>query len=201
METTHPFSFRGREGNATVRYRQNEDPERWGYGLLELPWPSTLAMGLPVLEIDVSTALEGYGAVMGWIQVVRIQVAESSTSLVPGNGRRSRKSHLGQRTAPAQRARRAVCVIWTLPDPVRRSCIGGERHPLRRRLLSNGQPRCIDQSAFARLLRRALGLLDEAGTDARASSANSAWPQRLGAGHTRPPRTLPRLDLEADWLS
>jgi hypothetical protein len=38
-----------------------------------------------VLEIDVSTALEGYGAVMGWIQVVRIEVAESSTSLVPGN--------------------------------------------------------------------------------------------------------------------
>jgi hypothetical protein len=85
METTHPFSFRGREGNASVRYRQNEDPDRWGYGLLELPWPSSLAVGLPVLEIDVSTALEGYGAVMGWIQVVRIEVAESSTSLVPGN--------------------------------------------------------------------------------------------------------------------
>src|SRR6476620_7685861 len=107
----------------------------------------------------------------------------------------SGKSHLGRRTAPAQRARRAVCVLWTLPDPVRRSCIDGERHPLRRRLLSNGQPRCIDQSAFARLLRPALGLLDEAGTEARASSANSAWPQRLGAGHTRPPRTLPRLEL------
>jgi hypothetical protein len=85
MESTHPFSFRGREGSAAVTYRENEDPERWGYGLLELPWPSILAMGLPVLEVDVSTPLEGYGAIMGWIQVVRIQVAESSTSLVPGS--------------------------------------------------------------------------------------------------------------------
>lgn len=85
METTHPFSFRGREGSAAVTYRANEDPERWGYGLLALPWPARLAIGLPVLQVDVSTSLEGYGAVMGWIQVVRIQVAESSTSLVPGN--------------------------------------------------------------------------------------------------------------------
>jgi hypothetical protein len=85
METTHPFSFRGREGSASVRYRENEDPERWGYGLLGLPWPTSLAVGLPVLEVEVSTPLEGYGAVLGWIQVVRIHVAESSTSLVPGN--------------------------------------------------------------------------------------------------------------------
>lgn len=85
METTHAFSYRGREGSAAVRYEANDDPERWGYGLLGLPWPSRLALGLPVLEVDVSTPLEGYGAVMGWIQVVRIHVAESSTSLVPGN--------------------------------------------------------------------------------------------------------------------
>ena len=85
METTHSFSFRGREGRAAVTYRENEDPERWGYGLLGLPWPSSLALGLPVLEVDVSTPLEGYAAVMGWIQVVRVHVAESSTSLVPGS--------------------------------------------------------------------------------------------------------------------
>ena len=83
-ETTHSFSFRGHEGSATVKYRVNEDPDRWGYRLLELPWPSSLATGLPVLEVDVSTPLEGYGAIMGWIQVVRIEVADSSTSLVPG---------------------------------------------------------------------------------------------------------------------
>jgi hypothetical protein len=85
METTHSFSFRGREGRAAVRFGANEDPGRWGYDFLGLPWPSSLALGLPVLEVDVSTPLEGYGAVMGWIQVVRIQVAESSTTLVPGN--------------------------------------------------------------------------------------------------------------------
>ena len=77
METTHPFCFRGREGSAAVTYRGNEDPERWGYRLLGLPWPSSLATGLPVLEVDVST-------------------------------------------------------IRALPDPVRRSGIDGERHPLRR---------------------------------------------------------------------
>ena len=85
METTHSFSFRGREGRAAVTFGENEDPARWGYDLLGLPWPSSLALGLPVLEVELSTPLEGYGAVMGWIQVVRIQVAESSTSLVPGN--------------------------------------------------------------------------------------------------------------------
>ena len=36
MQTTHPFSFRGREGTAAVTYQGNDDPERWGYGLLEL---------------------------------------------------------------------------------------------------------------------------------------------------------------------
>jgi hypothetical protein len=84
MESTYSFSFRGREGTAAVTYLANEDPERWGYGLLELPWPSSLAAGLPVLEVDISSPVEGYGAVMGWIQLVRIHVAESSTSLVPG---------------------------------------------------------------------------------------------------------------------
>ena len=94
METTHSFSFRGHEGSATVTYRGNEDPERWGYGLLGLPWPSSLATGLPVLEVDVSTPLEGYGAVMGWIQVVRIHVADSSTSLVPGNEKAPAGDHI-----------------------------------------------------------------------------------------------------------
>lgn len=82
-ETSHSFSFRGQEGRVAVSYAANDDPERWGYGLLGLPWPSSLALGLPVLQVEVSTPVEGYGAVMGWIQLVRIHVAESSTSLVP----------------------------------------------------------------------------------------------------------------------
>ncbi len=84
MEASFPFSLRGHAGTVHVTYQANEDPDHWGYGVLNLPWPSRLAMGLPVLEVHVSTSLEGYVAVMGWIQIVRVQIAASSTSLVPG---------------------------------------------------------------------------------------------------------------------
>lgn len=84
MEEMFGFSLRGREGTVAVTYGTNGDPERWGYGVLGLPWPSSLARGLPVLEARVSCPLEGYAAVMGWIQVVRIHVSELSTALVSG---------------------------------------------------------------------------------------------------------------------
>lgn len=84
METTLPFSLRGHAGTAHITYQANEDPDRWGYGVLNLPWPSQLATGLPVLEARISTSLEGYVAVMGWLQIVRVHVAPSSTSLTPG---------------------------------------------------------------------------------------------------------------------
>jgi len=79
-----PFSLHGHEGAVSVSYEANEDPDRWGYGVLGLSWPSSLAKGLPVLEARVSSPLEGYTAVMGWIQVVRIHVSELSTPLVAG---------------------------------------------------------------------------------------------------------------------
>jgi hypothetical protein len=82
MAATFPFSLHGREGAVSVRYGTNEDPERWGYGVLGLSWPPSLAHGLPVLEARVSSPLEGYAAVMGWIQIVRIHVADASTPLV-----------------------------------------------------------------------------------------------------------------------
>lgn len=82
MEKVFRFSLHGRAGTVTVTYRTNEDPERWGYGVLDLPWPSSLANGLPVLEARVSSPLEGYAAVMGWIQVVRIHVSGLSTAIV-----------------------------------------------------------------------------------------------------------------------
>jgi hypothetical protein len=78
MEVTFPFSLHGRKGTVTVVYRANDDPERWGYSVLGLSWPTSLAEGLPVLEARVSSPLEGYAAVMGWIQVVRIRVSEAS---------------------------------------------------------------------------------------------------------------------------
>jgi Berberine and berberine like len=81
MTQTLTFSLRGRKGSVAVRCEANRDPDRLGYRLLGLPWPSQLAEGLPVLEAVVSYEGQGYEAVMGWIQVVRIHVAGSSESL------------------------------------------------------------------------------------------------------------------------
>ena len=65
IHETFPFSLHGREGAVRVSYGANTDPEAWGYGLLGLSWPSSLAHGLPVLTAQVSSPLEGYAAVMG----------------------------------------------------------------------------------------------------------------------------------------
>jgi hypothetical protein len=79
-----PFELHGAPGSVTVSFGANDDPERWGYGLLGLTWPTDLAKGLPVVEARTACSLEGYAAVMGWIQVVRIEVLESSRGLVAG---------------------------------------------------------------------------------------------------------------------
>jgi hypothetical protein len=84
VHTTFPFTFRGQESSVTVEFDRNDNRDRWGFGALELPWPSSLAAGRPVVRARVSAPLEGYAAVMGWIQVVRLHVAETSTSLVAG---------------------------------------------------------------------------------------------------------------------
>ena len=81
---SYEFSLHGRTGRVEVEFGPNDDPSRFGFALLGLPWPTELAIGLPVLEARVSSAGEGYAAVMGWIQVVRIHVAEQSESLVSG---------------------------------------------------------------------------------------------------------------------
>ena len=78
------FSLHGRNGRVAVDFGPNDDPGRWGFGLLGLPWPTELAIGLPVLEARVSYPGEGYVAAMGWIQVVRIHVDEQSSRLVTG---------------------------------------------------------------------------------------------------------------------
>ena len=76
--------MRGAEGSVIVSFQANEDPERWGYGALGLEWPIELAQGLPVLTARTEYALDGYAAVMGWVQIVRIEVHEASQSLAPG---------------------------------------------------------------------------------------------------------------------
>jgi hypothetical protein len=83
MSETFEFSLHGRKGSVTVGFEANEDPSRWGFGVLGLPWPADLAIGLPVLEATVFYPGDGYASVMGWIQVVRIHVSERSESLVP----------------------------------------------------------------------------------------------------------------------
>jgi len=79
-----PFRLRGADGSVVVSFGANEDPQRWGYGALGLTWPTDLAQGLPVLTARTECRLEGYSAIMGWIQVVRIHVLAESRSLVPG---------------------------------------------------------------------------------------------------------------------
>jgi hypothetical protein len=84
IEERFAFRLRGAEGSVSVSFQANEDPVGWGYGALGLAWPTTLAEGLPVLTARTECSLDGYAAVMGWIQIVRIDVLESSTSLVAG---------------------------------------------------------------------------------------------------------------------
>lgn len=72
--TTIPFRLNGLEGQVTVEYGVNEDPIRWGYGLLGLSFPPETAQGFPVVQASVSYPGEGYAAHMGWIQVVRYRV-------------------------------------------------------------------------------------------------------------------------------
>ena len=94
MEKTFPFALRGEEGEVRIAFYENDDPDRWGYRVLDLPWPSSLAKGLPVIHAQVSTPLEGYAAVMAWIQVVRIHVAEASTALIPGSEKAPTGNHV-----------------------------------------------------------------------------------------------------------
>jgi hypothetical protein len=84
MSEAFTFSLDGRQGSVNLEFAANDDPSRWGFGVLGLDWPMNLALGLPVLESTVSYAGEGYLTAMGWIQIVRIHVDERSESLVAG---------------------------------------------------------------------------------------------------------------------
>jgi hypothetical protein len=75
--TQIPFQLRGIEGTVSVEYGVNEDPERWGYLDLNLDWYSAEAVrGFPVMHVTVEHPSEGYGADMGWIQIVRYAVLD-----------------------------------------------------------------------------------------------------------------------------
>jgi hypothetical protein len=63
-----------------VRRTTNDDPARWGYPLLEsaLGFPAENARGFPVVSAAVRYAEEGYGAAMGWVQIVCMREDGSS---------------------------------------------------------------------------------------------------------------------------
>ena len=71
MSLEIPFFLRGSEGSVTVDYGANEDPHRWGYDLLGLPYKVGVSKGFPVVRASVSFPGEGYAGAMGWIQVLR----------------------------------------------------------------------------------------------------------------------------------
>jgi hypothetical protein len=81
--TEIPFVARGASGRVVIHYGVNDDPFRWGYDLVELPFDTERARGCPVLEATVDHPAEGYAAQFGWIQVVRYGVpGEAETAIV-----------------------------------------------------------------------------------------------------------------------
>jgi hypothetical protein len=83
MTTTRiPFTLRGADGTITVDYSVNEDPGRWGYPLLWLPYDLELARGCPVLHATVEHPGEGYAAALGWIQIVHLATPDLDEVIV-----------------------------------------------------------------------------------------------------------------------
>jgi hypothetical protein len=80
--TRVPFELRGIPGVVTVDYRIDEDPHAWGYPALCLPHDIEFAHGFPVLRAWINHSAEGYGAVLGWIQIVRHRRANEESSFV-----------------------------------------------------------------------------------------------------------------------
>jgi hypothetical protein len=77
------FKLRGVEGRVTVRYGVNDDPLRWGFGLLGLPYDIKVARGFPVIEARVKFPAEGYAGYLGWVQGVRNTVDGSEEAAIP----------------------------------------------------------------------------------------------------------------------
>ena len=196
-EERFSFRLRGAEGGVSVSFQANEDPARWGYGTLGLTWPTDLARGLPVIAARTECELDGYAAVMGWIQVVRIDVLESSQALVDGVDKAPAGHHEWVDGPPQLRGlRRPVHVLRRVPDTLRRACVDRERHHVPGRLVVDGEPGCVDQPRVVPGSRAALGLLDPRRTATRAACAGSARRKRLGRGATASARDVPGLAVQ-----
>jgi hypothetical protein len=77
LTTIIDFELRGRPGRVIVRYGVNEDPDRWGYPLVGMDGLVEVSRGFPVVQADVELDVEGYGAVLAWVQVVRMTDLDS----------------------------------------------------------------------------------------------------------------------------
>jgi hypothetical protein len=76
---TIPFLLRGLKGEVRIQYGINEDPEALGYGeaVLGTDNPPEMAQGFPFVQAGVAYDGVGYGADMGWVQVVRYAVHDT----------------------------------------------------------------------------------------------------------------------------
>ena len=79
---TLPFDLRGYSGKVTVFYGVNEDPEYWGFGFLNLPFPLEFIKGFPVCEARIDYEGQGYTATMGWIQLITVKDRATSETWV-----------------------------------------------------------------------------------------------------------------------
>ena len=78
--TKIPFRLRGLKGEVVVEYGINDNPARWGFGesVLGEAHPPKSAFGFPVVQASVAYEGEGYGAFMGWVQVVRYRLHDTN---------------------------------------------------------------------------------------------------------------------------
>jgi hypothetical protein len=78
--TNIPFILRGLRGEVIVEYGINDNPAWWGFGesVLGEAYPPKMAFGFPVVQASVAYEGEGYGAFMGWVQVVRYRLHDTN---------------------------------------------------------------------------------------------------------------------------
>jgi hypothetical protein len=65
-----PFESHGRSGQAQVSYGVVDDPDGFGFGLLNVGLEPHQPIGFPVLQADIDFDGKGYAALFGWLQVI-----------------------------------------------------------------------------------------------------------------------------------
>jgi hypothetical protein len=82
-ERTLRFTLRGVDGRVSVYYGVNDDPLRWGFGLLGLPYDVEIARGFPVIAARMEFPAAGYAGYLGWVQGVRETADGSKEDAIP----------------------------------------------------------------------------------------------------------------------